>query len=127
MARRSSRPEIVTIYWRDIPAQVNGQSGRVRHQVLLSEKFQRAIDRAKSKARIRTAADDVAQWRRSSTPCDGDVASAAAAVAAAIEARYSADDLGRLAFAGGFEADLDATGPPTASDSDPAPSEEVPT
>jgi hypothetical protein len=127
MARRSARAEIVTIYWRDIPAQVNGQEGRVRHQVLLSEKFQRAIDRAKSKARIRTAADDVAQWRRTSTPCDGDVASAAAAVAAAIEARYSVDELGRLAFAGGVEADLDGVGAPTASDPHPSASEEVPT
>lgn len=127
MARRSTQAEIVTIYWRDIPAQVNGQEGRVRHQVLLSEKFQRAIDRAKSKARIRTATDDVAQWRRTSTPCDGDVAAAAEALAAVIEKRYTADRLGRLAFAGGFDAELDVPGRSTASDPHPTPNEEVPT
>ena len=128
MARRSAQAEVVVIYWRDIPAQVNGQRGRVRHQVLLSEKFHRAIDRAKSKARIRTANDDVAQWRRTSTPCDGDVVSVADDVAAELEERYTVDDLGRLAFAGGFEADVGG-GPIGASNrSDPStPDQEVPT
>ncbi|NDD87230.1 MAG: hypothetical protein EBZ45_05885 [Actinobacteria bacterium] len=48
---------VVIIKWRDIPAQVNAQMGRERHQVVLSAKFQRAIDRAK-----RTAPDR--SWRR---------------------------------------------------------------
>ena len=65
--------DVVVIMWRDIPAQVNGQDGRERHQVLLSDKFQRAIDRAKRKAKIVTAQEDVAQWRRISRPFDGDV------------------------------------------------------
>ena len=50
MPRRSGAGEVVVILWRDIPAQVNGQLGRERHQVLLSPKFQRAVDRAKRKA-----------------------------------------------------------------------------
>jgi hypothetical protein len=107
MARRPVRAEVVTIYWRDIPVQVNGQFGRERHQVLLSERFQRAVDRAKNKARIRTASDDVAQWRREATPCDGDLATAADAAAAALESRYSPDLLGQLAYAGGFLTALD--------------------
>lgn len=106
MPRRGSTPEVVTIYWRDIPAQVNGQAGRDRHQVLLSTKFQRAVDRAKRKAGIYTADDDIAQWRRESAPCDGDVAEAADAAAARIEAEYSRDYLGRLAYAGGFADDI---------------------
>ena len=108
MARRGGGgPSVVTIYWRDIPAQVNGQAGRERHQVMLSAKFQRAIDRAKRKAGIYTAEDDIAQWRRESTPCDGDVAAAADAEAARLEAAISREFLGRLAYAGGFEADID--------------------
>lgn len=106
MPRRSSGPEVVTIYWRDIPAQVNGQAGRDRHQVLLSAKFQRAVDRAKRKAGIYTAEDDIAQWRRESAPCDGDVASAAEAAAAELESSYSREFLGRLAYAGGCRADM---------------------
>ena len=106
MARRSAGPEVVTIYWRDIPAQVNGQAGRERHQVLLSAKFQRAVDRAKRKAGIYTAEEDIAQWRRESSPCGGDVAAAAEAQAADLERDYSREFLGRLAFAGGFRRDI---------------------
>lgn len=105
MARRGSGPEVVTIYWRDIPAQVNGQSGRDRHQVLLSAKFQRAVDRAKRKAGIYTADDDIAQWRRESAPCADHVA-AADATAADLEAAYSREYLGKLAYAGGVAADV---------------------
>lgn len=109
MARRAARgAEVVTIYWRDIPAQVNGQDGRERHQVLLSSKFQRAVDRAKRKAGIYTAEEDIAQWRRTSEPCaDGaDHVAAAEARARAIEDEYPRDYLGKLAFAGGFAADV---------------------
>ena len=98
--------EVVTILWRDIPAQVNGQRGRERHQVALSAKFQRAIDRAKRKAGIVTADEDVAQWRRVSVPVDGDPAVAAEAEAARLEASYPREHLGRLAYVGGFEADI---------------------
>jgi len=101
--------ELIVIYWRDIPAQVNGQAGRNRHQVVLPAKFQRAIDRAKRKAGIVTAHEDVAQWRRVSTAVVGDVAAAADIEAARLEAEYSRDRLGLLAFAGGFEADVEAT------------------
>ena len=103
MSRRADRREVVVILWRDIPAQVNGQAGRERHQVALHPRFQRAIDRAKRKARIVTAHDDVAQWRRVSTPCDADVVAAAEAEARRIEDEYSAERLGTIAYHGGFE------------------------
>jgi hypothetical protein len=106
MPRGSKRPELVVIYWRDIPAQVNAQFGRERHQVLLSDKFQRAVDRAKRKAHIYTAHEDIAQWRRESQPCEGDLARAAVALAARIETEFTRDRLGLLAFAGGWEADV---------------------
>ena len=106
MPRRETRgSEVVTIYWRDIPAQVNGQNGRDRHQVLLSSKFQRAVDRAKRKAGIYTAEEDIAQWRRTSEPCDDHVR-AAETQAATLENEYSKEYLGKLAYAGGFIADM---------------------
>lgn len=101
--------ELVVIYWRDIPAQVNAQEGRDRHQVVLSGKFQRAIDRAKRKANIYTAEEDVAQWRRESRPIDGDLAAEAASAASAIEREYRRDRLGLLAYYGGWEADVATT------------------
>ena len=101
--------ELVVIYWRDIPAQVNAQEGRDRHQVVLGGKFQRAIDRAKRKAGIYTADEDVAQWRRESRPIEGDLAAEAQTVADAIEHEYRRDRLGLLAYYGGWEADVVST------------------
>jgi hypothetical protein len=110
MARsgRSTR-ELIVIYWRDIPAQVNAQEGRDRHQVVLGGKFQRAVDRAKRKAGIYTADEEVAQWRRESRPIDGDLADEAQAAADAIELEYNRDRLGLLAYYGGWEADVVTT------------------
>ena len=99
--------EVVVIMWRDIPAQVNAQAGRERKQVQLSDKFQRAVDRAKRKAHIYTADEDIAQWRRISLPLVGDLAEAAQREADRLDGEYSRERLGRLAFAGGYEADVD--------------------
>ena len=99
--------EVIVIMWRDIPAQVNAQAGRERKQVQLSDKFQRAIDRAKRKAHIYTADEDIAQWRRISLPLVGDLVEAAQREADRLDGEYSRERLGRLAFAGGYEADVD--------------------
>ncbi|TRZ83669.1 MAG: hypothetical protein D4R92_00530 [Actinobacteria bacterium] len=101
--------EVIVIMWRDIPAQVNAQAGRERKQVQLSDKFQRAIDRAKRKAHIYTADEDIAQWRRISLPLVGDLGEAAQREADRLDGEYSRERLGRLAFAGGYEADVDNT------------------
>ena len=103
--RNANSPEIVVIWWRDIPCQVNGQLGRERQQVVLGAKFQRAVDRAKRKAGITTANEDVAQWRRISRPCGADLVAEAAAEAKQISKDYTIDRLGKLAFRGGFEID----------------------
>ena len=114
MARGAKGPELVVIYWRDIPAQVNAQVGRERHQVLLSDKFQRAVDRAKRKAHIYTAHEDIAQWRRESQPCEGDLAAAAVTLASRLEVEFTRDRLGLLAFAGGWESDVGSKRVPAA-------------
>ena len=98
--------EVIVIMWRDIPAQVNAQMGRERKQVQLAEKFQRAIDRAKRKAHIYTAEEDIAQWRRVSLPLVGDMTEAAQREADRLDSEYSRERLGKLAFTGGFEADV---------------------
>jgi hypothetical protein len=106
MGRRNAAVSLVTIYWRDIPAQVNGQSGRERHQVVLPGKFQRAIDRAKRKANIYTADEDIAQWHRVTEAVDGDIVEAAETRAAQLDEQYTREHLGKLAYAGGFVADI---------------------
>ncbi len=101
--RGSDVAQIIVIFWRDIPAQVNAQRGREREQVILSAKFQRAIDRAKRKANIYTAHEDIAQWRRVSRPCTDDLAAQAGAEAELLEDTYTKEHLGRLGFLGGWE------------------------
>jgi hypothetical protein len=101
------RAVLVTIYWRDIPAQVNAQVGRERHQILLPNRFQRAVDRAKRKARIYTSAEDIAQWRRVTKPMTGDPTAAAQAEVDALIAAYDADRIRRLVYAAGWEANID--------------------
>ena len=66
-------PQLITIYWRDIPAQVNAKSrGRAARaeagQVLLKPRFQKAIDRAAMKAGITTASDYVADFVANMNP-----------------------------------------------------------
>jgi Virulence factor len=95
--------QVIVISWRDIPAQVNAQQGRDRQQVILSGKFQRAIDRAKRKAKIYTAHEDIAQWSRVSRPCGSDLAVEAQTEALRLERLYSREHLGRLGFLGGWE------------------------
>lgn len=109
--RRRTAPELVVIWWRDIPAQVNARSGHEREQVLLPDPFHRAIARAKRKAGVVTAHDDVAQWRREARPCSTDLAAEAAAEAARLIAAYPASRLGALAVAGGIDPGTDRCDP----------------
>lgn len=95
--------KLVTIYWRDIPAQVNAQQGRARHQLLLSARFQRATQRAAVVSRQKNAHDFVTHWRRTDRPCGDDLEAEAAAEAAAIEAAYPPARLAALVEAGGVE------------------------
>ena len=94
---------LVVIYWRDIPAQVNAQAGRTRHQVVLDKRFQVAIDRAAIVSDKKKADEYVAEWRRDTKPCGDDLEAEATAVAAEFEATYDRDRLKALVANGGFE------------------------
>ena len=87
---------LVTIYWRDIPAQVTAQRGRTREKALLDARFQHAIDRAAMVAGCTDTDSYVAEWRRESAACDTDLA-------ARIDAEYSAEHLERLVCTGGVD------------------------
>ena len=92
MAARDVTARIVTIWWRDIPTQVNAQSGRDRYQALLPRRFQRAVDEAATAAGLTQASDYVAEWRRTSEPHAGPAtADALQAAADAAAARFDTD------------------------------------
>jgi hypothetical protein len=93
--------QLVTIFWRDIPSQVNAQAGRTRHPVTLSERFQVAIDRAAMISGKAGSDDYINEWRRESKPCGDDLAEAATAEAAHLEDAYDQARLVALAANGG--------------------------
>ena len=95
--------KLVTIYWRDVPAQVNAQNGRQRVSLLLPARFQRATQRAAVVSRQKNAHDFVRHWRRTDRPCGDDLAAEAAAEVFRIEADYSPERLSALVDAGGVE------------------------
>ncbi len=96
------------IYWRDIPAQVVVQRGRTREKVLLSARFQTAVDRAAMRAGKGGSDAYLAEWRHVSSKVDsatvdsltqksaGDLRELAEREAARLEAEYSDDALARL-------------------------------
>ena len=57
----------ILIYWRDIPAQVIVQRGRIREKLQLSSRFQKAIDRAAMRAGKGSSDAYISEWRRESS------------------------------------------------------------
>ena len=64
----------ILIYWRDIPAQVIVQRGRKREKVVLSTRFQEAIDRAAMRAGKGSSDAYLSEWRRISSTIESDAA-----------------------------------------------------
>jgi hypothetical protein len=105
MPRRGN--DLVVIFWRDIPAQVNARSGGEKHQVVLPRRFQRAIDDAAMVAGKKTASEYVGEWRRVSVPIpDGSTfAGAADAEAARLDTAFPREELERYVANGGWDPD----------------------
>jgi hypothetical protein len=85
-------PKLITIYWRDIPAQVIGQQGRQRTKQELNKRFAVAIDRAAMRAGKGSSNAYLEEWRRENRPCEGDVVAAVRDEVARLEAQFP-DDL----------------------------------
>ena len=102
-------PKLITIYWRDIPAQVTAQEGRVREKALLEARFQHAIDRAAAVAGLTDTDSYIAQWNRKTFACEGNMAEAVAKEATKIEENYPAERLEILVKQGGVEGDDEKT------------------
>ena len=84
-------PDVVVVYWRDIPAQVIVGKGRAAAKVKLTERFEQAIDRCAMKIGARDADAYLAEWRKAAPyAVEGDQAEVAASVAAALESEFDA-------------------------------------
>jgi len=103
-------PHLITLFWRDIPAQVIAESGRGRNRqqakIELPRRFAIAIDAAAMKAGADSTDDYLADWRRASpVKCGDNLDAEAAKMAADHEADYSAERVRGLVENGGFERD----------------------
>ena len=96
--------QLTIVYWRDIPAQVIVKVGRQAAKRQLSERFEKAIDRAAMKAKLRDTDSYLAEWRRAApVACGEDLEAEAQATAERLERDYPEDRLAGLVAAGGVE------------------------
>ncbi len=94
--------KLVTILWRDIPAQVIAKDGRDVHRVNLPARFQQAIDRAAMEAGLIGTDAYLDEWRQEEKTTAGDPASDAADAAQLLETAFSAEVLNTYAANGGL-------------------------
>ena len=97
-------PQLTIVYWRDIPAQVIAKAGRRNAKIQLSERFEKAIDRAAMRAKLTGTDAYLEHWRRG-TPadCGDDLEAEAAAAARRLENDYDDARLAGLVAAGGLD------------------------
>ncbi len=94
-------PELIKIYWRDIPSQVIAKAGRKSAKVMLPERFQEAIDRAAMRAGKGSSDAYMEDWRRDRSPCSGDLQAEADAAAEELVSQWNDETLETLTKAKG--------------------------
>ncbi len=89
--------DLITVYWRDIPAQIIVKKGRKTAKRELSLRFTEAIDMCAMRSGAHETDDYLAEWRRG-TPetVSDDLEAEADKAVAAIENKYTGDHLKRL-------------------------------
>jgi hypothetical protein len=94
--------QLTVVYWRDIPAQVIVKAGRRNAKVQLSERFEKAIDRAAMRAKMSGSDAYLEQWRRGAPQdCGDDLEAEAGAAAERLETDYDDTRLAQLIASGG--------------------------
>ncbi len=96
--------KLTVVYWRDIPAQVIVKAGRQAAKRQLSERFEKAIDRAAMRAKMRDTDSYLEQWRRAAPlDCGDDLEAEATAAAEHLENDFDDARLAALVKTGGAE------------------------
>lgn len=93
--------KLITIYWRDIPAQVVGRVGRTNAKKELDGRFAKAIDRAAMRAGRGSSDAYLEDWRRETEQVEGDIEELVAARAAMLESHFNDEYLEAVVKAGG--------------------------
>jgi hypothetical protein len=93
---------LITVYWRDIPAQVIARQGRkTSFKKELHPRFQSAIDRAAMRARKESEDAYLADWRRESETCGNDLEKIVHETVTRLETEWTVELLDRVARRGG--------------------------
>ena len=95
--------ELITVFWRDIPAQVIAKKGRQSVKRMLSQRFQEAVDRAAMRAGKGSSDAYLSEWRRQRGKCEGDLDTAVKDEAERLEQLYSDEKLHQLIRAKGVD------------------------
>jgi len=94
--------KLISIYWRDIPAQVVGRQGRTNAKKELDPRFAKAIDRAAMRAGRGSSDAYLEDWRRETEIVEGDLQELVATRVAELESRFDDDYLEAVVKAGGL-------------------------
>lgn len=97
-------PKLITIYWRDIPAQVIGRAGRGKVRKELDPRFAKAIDRAAMRAGRGSSDAYLDDWRRDTQMVSGDLQQRVDEQVAMLEGAFPDDVLEKTVKAGGIRA-----------------------
>ena len=90
-------PNVITVFWRDIPAQVIVGKGRRAAKIQLPERFEQAIDRCAMKVGAKDDDAYLSEWRKVDTGAIyGDADAAAAETAARLEAEFDQERIKTL-------------------------------
>jgi hypothetical protein len=91
------------VMWRDIPAQVIVKQGRKAAKQPLSERFEKAVDRAAMRSGMHGTDGYLSEWRRLNQPCDDDLEAVLKATVERIEREYTDELLAQLIVSGGYQ------------------------
>lgn len=96
--------QLSILYWRDIPSQVVVKQGRQNAKIMLSERFQEAIDIAAMRDKAHESDDYLEGWRRGEPETvDGDIQATADERARLLDENFDSDKLRSLVTNGGWE------------------------
>jgi len=96
--------QLTVVYWRDIPAQVIVKKGRDSAKIQLTERFEKAIDRAAMRANLRDTDSYLGEWRRAAPiEVSDELQAEADKKAAELEAQFDDAKLKALVETGGVE------------------------
>ena len=95
--------KLISIFWRDIPAQVVARQGRTNIKKELHPRFAKAIDRAAMRAGRGSSDAYLEDWKRHSEPVDGDLEELVATRVTELENQFNEDYLEAVVKAGGLE------------------------